>query len=168
MSALGFSYGTQADSHKKQGPEESHPELAVESHTNLNPKSFSQAEYLYRPTIHFSPPVGFMNDPNGLIFDGNQYHLYYQYDPLAPYAGHVHWGHAVSKDLYTWQDLPTHLRLQKLEKPLLAALSLMLTIRADFLRLKPPLVLTRMLQQLPILQFSTQGLQKKTSLNIWL
>lgn len=113
MSALGFSYGTQADSQKKQGPEESHPELAVESHTNLNPKSFSQADYLYRPTIHFSPPVGFMNDPNGLIFDGTQYHLYYQYDPLAPYAGHVHWGHAVSKDLYTWQNLPTALAPSK-------------------------------------------------------
>ncbi|PHI96813.1 levanase [Parasaccharibacter apium] len=64
------------------------------------------ADQQYRPKIHFSPPKGFMNDPNGLIFDGRYYHLYYQHNPFGPYAGHVHWGHAVSTDLYTWQDLP--------------------------------------------------------------
>ena len=33
----------------------------------------------YRPQIHFSPPKGFMNDPNGLFVDANGlYHLYYQ------------------------------------------------------------------------------------------
>lgn len=32
-----------------------------------------------RPQIHFSPPVGFMNDPNGMFLDANgTYHLYYQ------------------------------------------------------------------------------------------
>lgn len=32
-----------------------------------------------RPQIHYSPPVGFMNDPNGMFLDANgTYHLYYQ------------------------------------------------------------------------------------------
>ena len=33
----------------------------------------------YRPQIHFSPPEGFMNDPNGMhrSADGT-WHLYYQ------------------------------------------------------------------------------------------
>ena len=32
-----------------------------------------------RPQIHYSPPLGFMNDPNGLFVDGNGlWHLYYQ------------------------------------------------------------------------------------------
>jgi beta-fructofuranosidase len=33
----------------------------------------------YRPQVHYSPPQGFMNDPNGMFVDGNgTYHLYYQ------------------------------------------------------------------------------------------
>ncbi len=32
-----------------------------------------------RPQIHFSPPINFMNDPNGMFFDAEGvYHLYYQ------------------------------------------------------------------------------------------
>lgn len=33
-----------------------------------------------RPQVHYSPPSGFMNDPNGLFFDQKKgvYHLYYQ------------------------------------------------------------------------------------------
>lgn len=32
-----------------------------------------------RPQIHFSPPKGFMNDPNGMFLDAEGlYHLYYQ------------------------------------------------------------------------------------------
>lgn len=32
-----------------------------------------------RPQVHFSPPVGFMNDPNGMFRDADGlWHLYYQ------------------------------------------------------------------------------------------
>jgi beta-fructofuranosidase len=34
-----------------------------------------------RPHIHFSPPRGFMNDPNGMFLDAEGlFHLYYQYE----------------------------------------------------------------------------------------
>lgn len=60
-----------------------------------------------RPQVHFSPPQGFMNDPNGMFVDGDGlYHLYYQYNPTATVAGNQHWGHATSKDLYTWINQP--------------------------------------------------------------
>jgi beta-fructofuranosidase len=58
-----------------------------------------------RPQIHFSPPVGFMNDPNGMFVDGEGlHHLYYQYNPNATIAGNQHWGHATSMDLYHWTN----------------------------------------------------------------
>ncbi|CAI6340599.1 unnamed protein product [Periconia digitata] len=58
-----------------------------------------------RPQVHFSPPVGFMNDPNGMFLDENgTYHLYYQYNPSENVAGNQHWGHATSQDLYTWTN----------------------------------------------------------------
>ncbi|PHH63739.1 hypothetical protein CDD81_5504 [Ophiocordyceps australis] len=61
----------------------------------------------YRPQIHFSPPYGFMNDPNGLFRDANgTWHLYYQIDPTGLRAGNQHWGHATSLDLYHWVNQP--------------------------------------------------------------
>ncbi|KAI1355865.1 glycosyl hydrolase [Xylaria sp. FL0043] len=60
-----------------------------------------------RPQVHFSPPQGFMNDPNGMFLDANgTWHLYYQYNPTGLVAGNQHWGHATSKDLYHWVNQP--------------------------------------------------------------
>lgn len=87
-------------------PNNAHSEPGNNPNLSSTPVTATPQDALYRPTIHFTPMSGFMNDPNGLIFDGHYYHLYYQYNPYAPYAGHVHWGHAVSTDLYHWQDLP--------------------------------------------------------------
>jgi beta-fructofuranosidase len=58
-----------------------------------------------RPQVHFSPPRGFMNDPNGLFKDAEgTFHLYYQYNPTELVAGNQHWGHATSKDMYSWTN----------------------------------------------------------------
>ncbi|KAI4173039.1 MAG: hypothetical protein LQ343_003149 [Gyalolechia ehrenbergii] len=60
-----------------------------------------------RPQIHYSPPIGFMNDPNGMFLDAEgTYHLYYQYNPTDTVAGNQHWGHATSRDLYHWENQP--------------------------------------------------------------
>jgi sucrose-6-phosphate hydrolase SacC (GH32 family) len=58
----------------------------------------------YRPQYHFSPPMHFMNDPNGLVYFNGAYQLYYQYNPLQLVAGNQSWGHAVSTDLIHWQN----------------------------------------------------------------
>jgi fructan beta-fructosidase len=61
-----------------------------------------------RPDLHFTPATGWMNDPNGLVYDGRLYHLFYQSTPGAttPDFYHMHWGHAVSPDLTSWEHLP--------------------------------------------------------------
>ena len=63
----------------------------------------------HRPQYHFLPPANWMNDPNGLIQWQGQYHLFYQHNPNGPFAGTIHWGHAVSEDLVHWTHLPVAL-----------------------------------------------------------
>jgi beta-fructofuranosidase len=58
------------------------------------------------PRLHFAPPHGWMNDPNGLVHWKGRHHLFFQYNPDAPEFGLMRWGHASSADLLTWQHHP--------------------------------------------------------------
>lgn len=63
----------------------------------------------YRDQYHLMAPVGWINDPNGAVYYHGAYHLFYQYYPYASNWGPMHWGHASSKDLVHWEDLPVAL-----------------------------------------------------------
>lgn len=50
--------------------------------------------------FHIEPPDGWLNDPNGLSFYKGEYHVYFQYSPIAA-DGHTPrgWGHYHGADL---------------------------------------------------------------------
>lgn len=61
------------------------------------------------PAFHITGEVGWINDPNGLIYYNGQYHAFFQYYPDDTKWGPMHWGHVVSDDLTSWKYLPVAL-----------------------------------------------------------
>ena len=66
-----------------------------------------------KPVFHVTPPVGWMNDPNGFSIFQGKIHLFYQYHPYRDTWGPMHWGHCVSEDFVKWKELPIALAPDK-------------------------------------------------------
>lgn len=60
----------------------------------------------WKPIYHIHPPFGLMNDPNGVSYYNDEYHVFYQWYPFGPIHGMKHWGHVRSKDLINWERMP--------------------------------------------------------------
>lgn len=63
--------------------------------------------YNNKPQFHFTTKKGWINDPNGLVYFNGYYHIFYQHCPNfeVPWKEPVHWGHAITKDFITWEEL---------------------------------------------------------------
>ena len=57
----------------------------------------------YREKLHLLPPVGWLNDPNGLCQLNGIYHAFFQYSPFNAEGGVKMWGHYTSKDMIDWE-----------------------------------------------------------------
>ena len=57
----------------------------------------------FRTRFHIMPPVGWINDPNGLCQFRGVFHAYFQYSPLSVHGGGGYWGHCTSRDLLHWE-----------------------------------------------------------------
>ena len=67
----------------------------------------------YRLVFHGMPEFGWMNDPNGLVFYEDNYHIFYQHYPYDSVWGPMHWGHLVSKDMIKFEYMPIALAPDK-------------------------------------------------------
>ncbi|OCT15065.1 hypothetical protein A8709_13190 [Paenibacillus pectinilyticus] len=60
----------------------------------------------FRPQYHFTSRRGWLNDPNGLVYQNGLFHMFYQHNPFGIRHGGVNisWGHTVSEDLIHWRE----------------------------------------------------------------
>ena len=58
----------------------------------------------WRLKFHLMPPVGWLNDPNGLCEFNGEYHIFYQYSPFDENGGIKLWGHYTTKDFISYKN----------------------------------------------------------------
>mgnify|MGYP000454601744 FL=1 len=75
----------------------------LERNIKVIEKNANLTEGRFRLGHHLMPPVGWLNDPNGLCWYKGRYHVFFQYAPFDVEGGLKFWGHYTSEDLVDWK-----------------------------------------------------------------
>ena len=75
----------------------------LERNIKVIEKNADLTEGRFRLGHHLMPPVGWLNDPNGLCWYKGRYHVFFQYAPFNVEGGLKFWGHYTSEDLVDWK-----------------------------------------------------------------
>ena len=70
----------------------------LERNIKVIEKNANLTEGRFRLGHHLMPPVGWLNDPNGLCWYKGRYHVFFQYAPFDVEGGLKFWGHYTSED----------------------------------------------------------------------
>ncbi len=57
-----------------------------------------------RLRFHIQPPIGLLNDPNGLVQFNGEYHVFYQWNPWGCEHKNKAWGHLTTKNFITFHQ----------------------------------------------------------------
>lgn len=66
-------------------------------------EDMSASDRRFRAHLHLMPPVGWLNDPNGLCQFQGIYHAFFQYSPFDAEGGVKMWGHYTSTNMIDWE-----------------------------------------------------------------
>ena len=69
----------------------------LERNIKVIEKNADLTEGRFRLGHHLMPPVGWLNDPNGLCWYKGRYHVFFQYAPFDVEGGLKFWGHYTSR-----------------------------------------------------------------------
>ena len=75
----------------------------LERNVSAIEKDADMTEGRFRLGHHLMPPVGWLNDPNGLCWYKGKYHVFFQYAPFDVEGGLKFWGHYTSEDMIDWK-----------------------------------------------------------------
>lgn len=83
------------------------PDVFEDQSLALPSEGLSIKKRTMRPSLHFVPASGWMNDPHGITARNGNYDVFFQHVPdQTIWAPHCHWGHATGPDMLSLEEKP--------------------------------------------------------------